>query len=347
MGLLIMPSWAVAQTPTASTTPVPSKNLVYVLDKIWPGDGTNGLSLKDPEALSCAPDGSVYIADTGNNRIVQWKQDKKVIRTIGKFGAQADWANPPEFNQPSGILIHPSGRIYVGDTLNHRIVKLDADGMVVTVFGGQGSETGFFNMPRTIANDRYGNIWVLDTGNSRIQIFSAMGEFQFAWGSFGTGDYQLNNPMGMAINPIDQGIIADTGNFRFEVFNDAAAPVTQVGWYGNGPQQFKEPSGIAVSKTGLMAIANADRVDFYNDNDGDFEYMGRWKPDSHWDRLKTGPRFRGIACDRKNRIYVTDVNNNWLVRLKPVDRFRVQATPEPSPTPPPSEPYTGNGYPIR
>jgi hypothetical protein len=338
---------ALCRTQTVTPKPGPSKNLVYVLDKIWPSDGTGSLSLKDPEALSIAPDGTLYIADSGNHRIVQWEPDGKVLRTLGSFGDKAVLYNPPEFDQPCGVYAESSGRIYVGDTLNHRVVVVGSSGMYEASWGSLGTANGFFNMPRTVAGDHFGNIWVLDSGNSRVQVFSPMGEFHFTWGSLGTTDYLLNNPLGLAINSIDQGIIADTGNFRFEVFDNKAAPVTQIGWFGDGPQEFKEPAGVAVDRTGLMALSNADRVDFYNDDDGEFEYIGRWKAGSHWAGLKTPPRFVGIACDMENRIYVTDVNHNWLVRLRPRKPFEELPVEGPSPTPQANSPYNGQNYPIR
>lgn len=345
--LFFLPFPIKAQNPMATPTPGTRLNLVYVLDKVWHADGTGNLNLKDPEALSSAPDGTLYIADTGNSRIVQWEPDGKVLRTIGSPGSRANLYNPPEFNQPCGVLADPSGRIYVGDTLNHRVVVVGANGMSVTSWGGQGTDKGFFNMPRTVAQDHFGNLWVLDSGNSRVQIFSPMGEFNYVWGSQGSTDYLLDNPLGMAVNPIDQGIIADTGNFRFEVFNDDAVPVTQIGWFGEGPQQFKEPAGVAVTRTGLVAIANDDQVEFYNDDDGEFEYMGRWKAGSRWAGLKTPPRFRGITCDRENRVYVTDVNNNWMVRLRPLKPFEAPPPEESIPTPQDNSPYNGQDYPIR
>ncbi len=342
--ILLMP--ALGRTQNQTATAIATKNPFYTLDKIWKGDEDGGPQLKDPEALSAGRDGKVYIADTGNNRIVIWDPEGGSIQSIGTFGTRADWQNPPQFNQPSGILAHPSGQIYVGDTLNQRVVVLDVKGMVVTCWGSQGTDNGQFNQPRSVTRDHFGNIWVLDSGNSRVQIFSTLGVFISTWGSFGNGPFLLNNPLGMAVNHIDQAIVADTGNFRFEVFNDAATPVTQEGWFGEGPYQFKEPAGAAVTRSRLLAIADGDRVDFYNGNTGDFEYLGRWKAGSHWTGLKNGARFHGITSDRMNRIYLTDVNNNWVVRLRPEKTFRPPYV-EPTPTPEATSPYGGQDFPIR
>ena len=169
--VLLTPGLGGAQNPSGAPTPANKKNTFYVLDKIWRADGSAGLSLKDPEAISTAPDGTLYIADTGNNRLVIWVPDSKTVKTIGSFGDKADWKNSPQFNQPSGVLIHPSGQIYVADTLNHRVVVLDAKGMAVTNWGSQGTDEGKFNMPRTISKDHFGNILVLVEKQSNWRNF--------------------------------------------------------------------------------------------------------------------------------------------------------------------------------
>jgi hypothetical protein len=174
-----------------------------------------------------------------------------------------------------------------------------------------------------------------------------LGEFISVWGSYGTGDYLLNFPLGMAVNHIDQALIADTGNFRFEVFNDGAVPVTQQGWYGEGPYQFKEPAGVCVTPTRLVAIADRDCVDFYNGDDGYFEFLGKWKAGKSWAGSKNGPRFRGITSDRQSRIYLTDVANNWVVRIRPMVTAPPRLPKDPTPTPDESAPFEGQGYPIR
>src|SRR5665213_376451 len=333
-------------TPASSTRPSATKNTIYVLDKIWKADGTDVLSLNDPEAINAGPDGTLYIADTGNNRVVVWNPDTNAIKIYGSFGSKADWRNPPQFQQPCGILFYTTtNQIYVGDTGNNRVVVLDQDGMAVTTWGTQGTDNSQFNQPRTIARDHFGNVWVLDSGNSRVQIFSPMGEFKSVWGSFGTGDYLLNNPLGMAIDHIDQAIIADTGNFRFEVFNNGAVPVTQEGWWDEGPFQFKSPAGAVDTPMGKIAIVDINCVDFYDGRDGEYEYLGRWKAGSHW--AKSAPKFHGITSDRQSRIYLTDVANNWIVRLRPLGPHDAVLPLNPTPTPENVSPYGGNGYPIR
>jgi hypothetical protein len=374
------------QTPPANALPkswVGEK--IYTFDTLLGAKGSGPNQLDGPEGICVGPNDNLYIADTQNNRILVWTCDGQPIKAIGSYGPSAVWRNDPQFDHPAGVLALPSGQIYVADTFNHRVVTLDPDGLVLLSWGGQGVRRRQFTLPRAVAMDHYGNIWVLDSGNSRVSNFTSTGKFNFTWGSFGTQDGYLNLPLGMALNHIDQGILADTGNFRIQVFNDrtpsnidqspvttdsgsvtmeptpaVTTPVTVEGWYGDGPFQFKEPAGVAVTKSGMIAVADGltGRVELFN---GRFEFVGQWRAADENLNLASPPRFRGLACDSKNRLYVTDIQNNCIIRLKLIKpdqplistmRTPVSAEPlVPTPTPTPLTndfvPYGGPGFPIR
>jgi tripartite motif-containing protein 71 len=368
------PAWAKHPKPTSTSTPTPvptatatptltsvpwNGEKLYAFDARWGSKGSGLDQVNMPEDLDIASNGDLFIADTANNRILVWSADGKPITSFGSFGTRADWRNPPQFNHPMGVYVHPSRQVFVSDTLNNRIVVLDGKGQVVSSWGGPGQADGQFNQPRQLTQDHYGNICVLDSGNSRVQIFSSLGDFDSKWGSFGadprpnTPTAQMNFPVGMALNSIDQVIVADTGNNRMEVFNSGGVPVTMQGWYGeSGPYVFKEPSGVAITPTGIIAIADgaSGRVVFYNSRNGDFECLGEWRAKDEILNQDYKPRFRGITCDTQNRLYVTDVQNNCILRLKPLKFAEQQTnlpTPRPTSTPVDNNPYGGVGFPIR
>jgi hypothetical protein len=349
-------------TPTFTPTPMSrSFKKIYTFDTLWGSKGSELSQVNDPEWIAVSPDGRIFIADTANNRILVWDKDGKPIKAYGTFGTRADWRNPPQFNHPAGVFVYPSNQIYVADTLNNRIVVLDEHGLVISTWGTQGSGNSQFNLPRGLCEDHFWNIWVLDSGNSRVQIFSNMGVFNSAWGSFGaqaeakanTRTAIMNVPLGLGLNSIDQAIVGDTGNSLMEVSNNGGVPVTVLGWYGdNGPYEFKEPSGVVITQSGIAAIADgiSGRVVFYNSRNGDFEFLGEWRAKDEILNANYAPRFRGIACDPEDRLYVTDIQNNAIIRLVPVKAASDQTTPlsfKPTPTPADASPYGGAGFPIR
>ena len=354
------------QTLTPTPTPVPlprfwTGDKLYTFDALWGSKGTGLGKFIAPEGIAVGPSDNIYICDTANSRIQVWSSEGKPLRCIGSFGSSAIWRNPPQFNHPAGLWVLPNGQLYVADTQNHRIVVVDSNDLVMTAWGSQGVTEGQFNQPRDIKQDRYGNIWVLDTGNSRVQNFSNLGVFNFTRGSLGNQDGQFNLPLGFALNGIDQAIVSDTGNFRFQVFNDLSTaatnlmPVTIEGFYGDGPFQFKEPSGVTVNRRGQVAIVDGQtgRVEFFNSM---FEFLGEWNAKDDILSVSYAPRYRGIACDSQNRLYLTDLQNDCIVRLRPLKNSSPgQSLPQsttapltsPNPTPEDAAPYEGVGYPIR
>jgi hypothetical protein len=119
------------------------------------------------------------------------------------------------------------------------------------------------------------------------------------------------------------------------------------------------PPGAAVTKTGLVVVAGGvtGRLEIFNKCP--CEFFGEWQPEDFKLGLASPPHFRGLARDSQNRLYITDIQNDCVIRLKLVEAeqplIQINVTPVPSPTavptdtPPPdgSMPYGGQGFPIR
>ena len=122
-----------ASTGCGSLSPWPSHgDALYVADT-WNGRvqafgldgkprGTAG-DLYGPRGVTVAPDGRVWVTDTGNHRVVSFAPDLTDPKFFGKKGS-----GPDEFSSPVGIAASPSGDIYVADTSNKRIRVLSASG---------------------------------------------------------------------------------------------------------------------------------------------------------------------------------------------------------------------------
>jgi len=108
-----------------------------------------------PSAVAVAPDGTIFVADghggDSNARIVKIAPDSKVIKTWGKKGS-----GPGEFNEPHGIALDSTGRVFVADRVNSRIQIFDPDGNFL-------AEWKQFGRPSAVFIDKNDVIYVADS----------------------------------------------------------------------------------------------------------------------------------------------------------------------------------------
>ena len=147
--------------------------------------------------------GNLYIADSGNNRIRKVSAATGIITTIagagslGDFGFSGDGgpATAAKLNTPSGVALDAQENVYIADTGNGRIRKVDTNGVISTVAGkGNGFVLGDGGPavnaevanPSDVAVDSQRNIFIADVGNHSIRKVNAGGTIStVARGSFG------------------------------------------------------------------------------------------------------------------------------------------------------------------
>lgn len=87
-----------------------------------------------PRDIGIGPDGSVYVTDTGNKRVLIFDANGKFLRKIDsglskdKVDSNYLFNKPGEFNEPIGLAVDGAGNVYVADTRNNRVQKFDKDG---------------------------------------------------------------------------------------------------------------------------------------------------------------------------------------------------------------------------
>ena len=152
---------------------VAEKHIVWRFDPdgsaiSWGGEGNGEGEFSHPEGIAVAPDGSVYVVDSGNHRIQRFT-------AAGAFAAQ--WGSPGtgegQFNWPHGITVDQQGDVYVTEVVGNRVQKFTSAGGFVTKWGSAGEGEGEFAGPTGIAVDGDGYVYVLDSGNNRIQKFES------------------------------------------------------------------------------------------------------------------------------------------------------------------------------
>jgi sugar lactone lactonase YvrE len=128
-----------------------------------------------PNALAEEADGSLLIADSRNHCLRRISPDGRVSTLAGNGitgvgGAAVGPAATARFRYPSGVAVDASSTVFIADTGNHRICRLQSGRVDVLAGGAPGRADGLgpaarFNGPGGLAFDRSGALWVADTGN--------------------------------------------------------------------------------------------------------------------------------------------------------------------------------------
>jgi hypothetical protein len=200
--------------------------------RLVPGNAAES-ELDQPQAVAVTANGDLLIVDTNNNRVLAVTPSGKigVVAGDGIPGYRGD--NGPavraELNQPTGVAVDGAGNVYIADSSNNVIRRVDATtGIITTVAGDyaadqandrQGGYTGDggpatsaqLQDPQGVAIDGAGNLFIADTFNNAIRVVTPAGTISTLW----TG---LNTPYAIATDPSAPGAvyIAVTDSSRIE-----------------------------------------------------------------------------------------------------------------------------------
>ena len=160
-----------------------------------------------------------------------------------------------EFNQPRDVAVDSAGNVYVADTGNARIVKLDGEGNVLMTWGEKGDGDAQFIEPLALVVDSQDNVWVLDSDPGTLQKFSSEGELLGKWGG---ADLALYHARGMGIDAEDNIYIADTGGGRVLKLSPNGERLAQIGRKGEVDPALLQPTDVSVAPNGDVYAADSE-----------------------------------------------------------------------------------------
>ena len=209
------------------------------------GDGgpATSASIRYPSGVAVDSVGNIYIADKYNSRIRK-VDTNGIISTVagnGVYGYSGDGGPATEagIKYPRGVTVDSAGNIFIADTFNHRVRKVDISGIITTVAGngqkafsgdgGPATEAGI-KYPQDIAVDSKGNIFIADAQNSRVRKVDTDGIITTVagngvYGYSGDGgpptEAQLDYPTGLDVDSVGNIYIADVRNNRIRMISSS------------------------------------------------------------------------------------------------------------------------------
>lgn len=178
----------------------------------------DGYELWGPRGIAVDRQGHVYVADTGNKRIVIYDADGRFLSQFGGGGMA-----PGQLDEPVGIAVDEIGQVYVADTWNQRIqVFNSADGgqtwapiqlWEVSAWYGDTLENKPF-----LALGPQGTLLVTDPEAGRVLQFTTTGAFLRAWGERGFGPGRFGLAAGVAVDAKGRVWVSDAANNTLQRF---------------------------------------------------------------------------------------------------------------------------------
>jgi DNA-binding CsgD family transcriptional regulator/sugar lactone lactonase YvrE len=152
----------------------------------YSGDGgaAAGAQLNSPLGLALDNKGSLYIADSGNNRVRRVDSVTGIITTVaGSSAAYGDTGDEGQATKarlalPAGVVIGSDGSIYIADTGNNRVRRVSRNGVITAVAGsgkpgfsgdGRPAAAAMLNGPSGLSLGKGGSLYIADSGNHRIR----------------------------------------------------------------------------------------------------------------------------------------------------------------------------------
>ena len=320
------------------------------------GDGGAATSarLNSPRGVAVDGSGNLYIADTGNHRIRKVDTSGNISTTAGA-GASGDGgaATSATLSFPEGVALDGSGNLYIADSFNHRIRKVDAaTGNISTVAGtgisgfssdGGAATSATLSFPEGVVLDGSGNLYIADAANNRIRkVDATTGNISTVAGTGTAGSggdggtataATLNRPSGVALDGVGNLYIAEYFGSRIRKVDAATGNISTVagtgtfGFGGDGgaatSATLSYPFGVALDSAGNLYIADAfnhriRKVDAATGNISTVAGTGTsgFGGDGGAATSATLSSPQGVALDGSGNLYIADTTNR---RIRKVD----------------------------
>jgi uncharacterized protein (TIGR03437 family) len=277
-------------------------------------------SLSGPTGIAVDPAGTLYVADSKNNRVLRFPRPvaqqgsritpDAVIGQVSFTSTTSAAVSASSLNAPGGVAIGPNGDLFVADAGNNRVLEYQPSpgtgASAIRVYGQSTLNSSLkpsqlsaqtLTAPQAVYVDQASNLYVADSGSNRVVAFSntitapvsgaaatyVIGQGNFFGAAGGTG---LKTPLGIGVDSSGQIYIGDSGNNRVLVFPSLIF-LPQAGGVASGVVGQTNLTGVNANWDGQNGLASSDSL--------------------------FGPV--GIYLDRQDTLYVGDTGNNRVLQF--------------------------------
>ena len=310
----------------------------------FPGDGgpANNAELSIPYGVAVDSANNLFIAEYGGFRI--HKVDTNgIIWTVagnGWFGFSGDGgaATDAQLRMPQGVTVDNAGNLYIADTQNCRIRKVDTNGIITTVTGngtvgfsgdGGAATNAVLSEPYGVAVDNTGNLYIADYYNNRIRevrtngiiaTIAGNGNGGYLGDGGGATDAALNRPSGVTVDSVGNIFIADPGGQRIRQVWTLNQPILTLpnltaANSGNYSVVITSPSGSTTSSVARLVVLLPPQGFFLsniNDNQLVFKFTGT---PSYPYILQSANNLTSPINWQPIITNSTDANGNWNITI--------------------------------
>jgi sugar lactone lactonase YvrE len=315
-----------------------------------------------PSGIAIDAKGTLYIADSSNDAIRKISPDG-VVTTLAKLtpAKSVDGRDLPParveikmdsassggpFNlqdvqsqSPMGIAVDTQGQVYVANTFNSTILKINPEGIITTIAGQPRSTVGhvdgagsaaWFNLPKGIAVDKSGSLYVADCGNNAIRKITPAGVVTTIIGKPATQESDFNCPTGITLDTNGNLYVADEGSETIRKINAKGVVSTLAGavrerGYADGQgatAKFNAPTGVTIDKAGSIYVTDSRNASIRKISPtGDVITMaGRVRHDGNADGIGAAAQFShpfALTADKRGNLFVADTGNETVRKIYP------------------------------